>query len=421
MNQLKTFVADHLAVPDEIDKAFVVKFECSDDHEEPWFRYFVTTRRLLQMACDAKVIHADSTMKTTIQGYPLLACGTSDAARHFHLFGLMLSSNEKTADFECMFESLRFGVETVYNKVMKPEILISDAAHAIQNGCQKVFGPLVVTMCWFHVVLNFHKRKFNHPENEDLMKDDLRHLHLAYSEDVFEIGSQLFLKKWEQQEPEFTANFKTQYLELNRNWFNGVSVRAPKENNQIERFNGTMKQHQTFYERRSLAMFKNDLMDIVAGRSAEYINNKTFKKDIETDEKVLDAGLKYAESEKSAFIKSDDDGNTHFFVFAGSDENQITQDDVEEFRKHEYDSFDDFKAKAFAIHQITFPTNPDEWKNSTCTCPMFYLKYMCKHIVAMAYRLEIIKKPTPPSKADMPLERKRKGRPPKATPALVID
>lgn len=70
------------------------------------------------MACDAKVIHEDSTMKATIQGYPLLARGTSDATRHFHLFGLMLSTNETSADYEFMFESLRFGVETVFNKVM---------------------------------------------------------------------------------------------------------------------------------------------------------------------------------------------------------------------------------------------------------------------------------------------------------------
>lgn len=106
LNQLTAFVADHLAVPDEIDKAFVVKFDRSDDHEEQWFHYFVTTRRLLEMSCDAKVIHEDSTMKATIQGYPLLACGTSDEARHFHLFGLMLSTNETSADYEFMFESL---------------------------------------------------------------------------------------------------------------------------------------------------------------------------------------------------------------------------------------------------------------------------------------------------------------------------
>lgn len=32
LNQLTAFAAEHLAVPDEIDKAFVVKFERSDDH-----------------------------------------------------------------------------------------------------------------------------------------------------------------------------------------------------------------------------------------------------------------------------------------------------------------------------------------------------------------------------------------------------
>lgn len=86
LTQLTDFVKQHLAVPESIDEAFVVAFERSDDDEEPWFRYLVSTKRLLAMAIDAEIIHADSTMKITIQGYPLLAFGTSDKTFPFIWF-----------------------------------------------------------------------------------------------------------------------------------------------------------------------------------------------------------------------------------------------------------------------------------------------------------------------------------------------
>lgn len=109
----------------------------------------------------------------------------------------------------------------------------------------------------------------------------------------------------------------------------------------------------------------------------------------------------------------------HFYVFAGPNEKNIAREDVDSHREHEYQSFDDFKNRAFNIYEITFPANTNDWRNSDCTCPWFFKKYMCKHIIAIAYRLGILKKP---NKADQPLEAKKKaGRPKKATPALVID
>lgn len=287
LTQLTNFINANLKVPESMDEAFVVAFERSGDDEEPWFRYFVSTKRLLSMAIDAEIVHADATLKITIQGYPLLACGTSDKGGHFHLFGLMLATNETSEDYEFMFNSIIKGVSVVFNKQIEPKILIAHAAAAIKNGFENAFKTVVVIiMCWFHVVLNFHKRKFDKPENEDTIKDDLRQLHLTYNEELFEIGSQLFLQKWSPTELEFTSNFERYYLRRNRNWYNGATkVKCPKTNNCLERFNGTLKQCQTHYERKTLAVFKTDLMDIVSARSAEYIKNKRFQDEIVIEKK----------------------------------------------------------------------------------------------------------------------------------------
>lgn len=310
----------------------------------------------------------------------------------------------------------------VYGKSIQPKILVGDAAPIRngfgRNGFGRAFGDdNVTTMCRFHVVLNFHKRAFNNPNDEIKMKEDLRQLQTSYSKEVFDIGKQLFLQKWSETEPEFTSNFETQYLQRNPNWFNGATKRAPKTNNCLERFNGTLKQHQTFYERKTLAVFKDDLMDIVSARSVEYIANKTFQHEVEMDKKVQ----AYSKSNKSMFVESGEDGFMIFFVFSGASEELITEQEVRECQTHEYSSFDEFKEKAFRIYEITFPHNPAEWKDATCTCPSFFLNYICKHIVGIAYRLNILVEEKQRKKADQPLEWKKRGRPKKATSALVID
>lgn len=128
---------------------------------------------------------------------------------------------------------------------------------------------------------------------------------------------------------------------------------------------------------------------------------------------------------KLVVVPSGVDGDVEFFVFSGSNEQEIIMKDVEEFLAHDYESFDDFAEMAFRIWQITSKKNAADWKQATCiTCPAYFAKYMCKHIVGISYRLQILK-PTevePISRADKPIEpKKQRGRPKKATPALQID
>ena len=52
------------------------------------FRYFLTTRRLIQFSMNADtVIHIDGTYKLVWEGFPVRIIGTPDADRHFHPFG----------------------------------------------------------------------------------------------------------------------------------------------------------------------------------------------------------------------------------------------------------------------------------------------------------------------------------------------
>lgn len=427
LNDLTEFVKHKINIPDDPDEAFVVAFDRpnQDEDVEPWFRMFVSTKRLLDLATLAKNIHADGTYKLTVEGHPLLAVGTSDMGGHFHLLGLMLATSETANDYEFLFRALRHGVEDILKKKIDISVLVSDAAAAIHNGFDRVFNDFdfETIMCYFHVILNFNKRKFNNAsENKQPIRDDIEHLKMAHSKDVFAAAHPLFIQKWAEKEPEFTKNFEEMYLRRNPNWYNGAvkPKLAPTTNNCMERFNGSLKQHQTHHERHGLNRFKLEIFDIVSDRSREYIgaNPKVFQTEVSIDKKTMDKGQEYAKSNKN-FLMKKDESHICFYVFAGEKNGQVSKDHVDDFENKNYQSFDDYKTRALGMHRITFDQDVTTWKSkAACTCPAFSKNYMCKHVVAFATTLKLIK---PKSNFDEPMTRKVKGRPRKATPSLQKD
>lgn len=127
-----------------------------------------------------------------------MVSGISDMGRHFHLFGLMLCCGETTDDYAFFSRFIRYGVERTTGNKMIVDKLIADAAAAIHNGFEQVFNDYVfiVIMCFFHVVFNFNKRKFVDSTNKPIIREDMEFLHMAYSREVFEAGSKLFIQKW---------------------------------------------------------------------------------------------------------------------------------------------------------------------------------------------------------------------------------
>ena len=58
------------------------------------------------------------------------------------------------------------------------------------------------------------------------------------------------------------------------------------------------------------------------------------------------------------------------------------------------------------------------WMRSVCTCPQFFKRGVCKHIIGISIRLGLTQAPL--EAKSVPLGQKRKrGRPSKAKPALV--
>ncbi len=144
------FLRDHSSIPEGENVAFISDYSCSDAKDAD-FKFFVTTKTLLRNAVGCEIVSADTTYKMTWQGFPLSPVGTIDKNRKFHLFGTLVSKDEKIDDFRFAFNAIKNAVRKIFQHDMKPKILISDAAEAIHKGAKSVFGSkILILMCWFH-------------------------------------------------------------------------------------------------------------------------------------------------------------------------------------------------------------------------------------------------------------------------------
>lgn len=139
--------------------AYIVRTD-EENVENSVFRFFVSTKLLLNQAVNARILHTDATYKLVWQGFPVLQIGTTDADRKFHPFGIGVCTNERADDFEFIFRSLKEGVRRITEKEIDPNVLVSDAAASIHNGFKKTFTNLTnddIGMCWSHVRRNVVK------------------------------------------------------------------------------------------------------------------------------------------------------------------------------------------------------------------------------------------------------------------------
>lgn len=153
---LEVWLSENTSVPSDEDEPFIVNFDIhidDEDIENSKFRFMVSTKLLLKNAINAEKIHTDATYKLVWQGFPILLVGTTDSNRKFHPFGVCVSTNERSEDFEFMFQSLKDKIKVLFETDIDPKVIISDAADSIHIGWEKVF-PLRsdgIIMCWAHV------------------------------------------------------------------------------------------------------------------------------------------------------------------------------------------------------------------------------------------------------------------------------
>lgn len=148
-------MSEHSVVPDEDTDPFILAYEFdenSDPKTEQKFRFCVTSKLLLKSSIGVVKVHCDATHKLCWNNIPVLIIGTADLHRKFHPFGVAVSTNETTLDYEFLFKSLKEGLTKIFEEQLNPTYLISDAAKSIQNAFRNIFGEdKIVVMCWFHV------------------------------------------------------------------------------------------------------------------------------------------------------------------------------------------------------------------------------------------------------------------------------
>lgn len=426
MRQLTKFVTKHMKVPKSQDEAFIVNFERSPKQQKnaKFFRYFISTKRLLNFASMAKIIHADATHKVTTEKITLIAVGVTDYNNKFHLSGLSVASNESSDSFALAFNGLKWGVKVVNKVKLESEYLVCDGDAAIHNGFSLAFGQetedenhrqFSIIMCYFHVLLNIQKKyKFIIAKNRMEFKADVQTLHLCNSEKKFDRGCKLFVNKWKASEPGATKVIRKSFFKKHKNWFIGCAARVPKHNNGLESFNSTMKRCQTEHRRQPLKQFLSTALTIVRQRSKEYILDKpSFANELEISNEMMKRGLQL--NLKFVHKPENELGNTEFFAFRSDIDKTITLEDVKLYEKWSYNKFNGFKSHYCDMWKITFPKLSNEWKDAVCNCPSFDRSFICKHIISIASTLGFLSETEKYIESDdyndEPIYKSSRGRP----------
>ena len=193
LGELENWCIENSKIPDDDDTPFIVnyvtfyddEFEDSEDVTEDddtslnYFRFFLTTKRLMQLSSESTKLHADATYKLVWQGYPFLIPGTTDGNRKFHPFGLAVCTNERQEDFEFIFESIKVGLYNLNMEQIKVEVLIADGSDAIRNAFSKTFNCQKMVMCWAHMLRACKKNMPNiSKETKEELIDDIKLLQL---------------------------------------------------------------------------------------------------------------------------------------------------------------------------------------------------------------------------------------------------
>ncbi len=75
--------------------------------------------------------------------------------------------------------------------------------------------------------------------------------------------------------------------------------------------------------------------------------------------------------------------------------------------------------KCTRIPDVTLTMDEAKWLGGQCNCPAFFKKFMCKHVVGLAIRVNYCKPPLVAKNIKIG-EKRRRGRPSKTKKALLI-
>ncbi|KAL0831843.1 hypothetical protein ABMA28_001373 [Loxostege sticticalis] len=382
--ELERWLPDNSALPENLHEAFVTAYEISE--KEASFRFVLSSKYLLELARHVDILHADATYKLIWQGYPVLIVGTPDKQRKFHAICLAVSTSEQKDDFKLVFKSMKDNIQLLFESIFKPTVLVADAAKSIQNAFNEEFEDTKVRMCWAHAKRNIQSKV------ESLVKKttqkqilaDIDILNSITNQDDFDKATNCFYKN---------MTMKV-LLRILKN-----TPLSPSTNNALEAFNKVIKDSNTFRERLQLSRFLFLAKKMVNEWSIKYTQEPVEKYVAESPEislKDWTDSYNWAKLQKEIVITTNDSENFTYYRVPAAEAKECA---VFEKPPEKFDEFIEqlFKKNGLKVHALA----------------------QHLHIIGLAIRLKYA---VPPVEAkNIPLGQKRKrGRPSKAKPALII-
>lgn len=241
-------------------------------------------------------------------------------------------------------------------------------------------------------------------------------MQLARSGPIFDAASELFVKKWAKVSKDLVKYFENEWLVQHRNWYEGFRPKTPSTNNALESKNKGIKDEHTLRERLDLGQFRVVLCAMIKQWSTEYTSGLN----------ILNSGVPNIELDQWTngynFARSNVNVNSKrsgcqviYTIPTGSSTND------ESFNISTWKKFEDYREKAFGFVHTSFnhPITAENWKFGECDCTNGFKLFVCEHIIGIALRLKITE--APPAAKTIPIGQKRKrGRPAKAKPALEV-
>ncbi len=366
-------------------------------------------------AINAIMLQTDATYKITWHKFPVLIIGISDAMRRFYPLGLAVCSKERHYDFKFLFNSLQLGRQKIFEPRLSYDLsLMADGSDAITNGYREAGFVGVREMCWFHVVKNI-KSYLSKVEDRYAkeIRFDIEKLQKAQTPMLFEAGAALFVSKWISKDNEsvktFIEYFKREWLINHDKWYESFNhpnnVCSCSTNNGNESINNVIKKEDTFRELLSFNQFKVVCCKIVRKWSYNInptnINAMVFA----TRPSIYDSNVNDLPLWTKAYNwqKETEMHLVGDLFYAKASDNlslvitsSVIMDYEAKCKSCQFKNFGDWVRTTLGMWRISIKSSTIDASNlnlSSCTCPVYFKRYVCKHIIGVLIRQKFLKPP----------------------------
>lgn len=219
------------------------------------------------------------------------------------------------------------------------------------------------------------------------------------------------------KERDFINYFKKQWLSAHKNWYEGAADYTPATNNGLEGFNGVIKSLYTLRSQLPFAEFIEVISKIAKTILTEFESSDRQLLEYPTiPRKLWQESFKWAQNKEIGRAKYDEN---KFLVQSSSNKNDdFSLEYAQNLLCKAWQNFDQYKKEGFAqIYAVKL--NARNWRvMSACTCAHFCKRFVCKHVIGMALRLQLAK--CPKNAVPIPIGKKpTRGRKRLASKALL--